>query len=227
MAQSFKWRTEVTEFFAVVLAVVVGLAADEWRQGFQDRALERTYLERLEADLVSGRERITMYGLRFAEVGDATGRLIGLLEAKGPVVDTTEFLDLAIKAGRSGFSRDVVMYGATYDELLATGNLGLIRDPTLRQSIVEHFRGARVLVEELEELPLGYNARFKSLTGHRAARYATGSLTLSPEASARLLFQLPGDERVLAELRHFQAELAGGRFFQRALESIDDLLEEL
>ena len=63
MAQSFKWRTEVTEFFAVVLAVVVGLAADEWRQGFQDRALERTYLERLEADLVSGRERIAILPL--------------------------------------------------------------------------------------------------------------------------------------------------------------------
>ena len=65
MTQSSKWRARVAEFVAVVLAVVVGLAADEWRQSFQDRALEASYLSRMEADLASGRERIEDYRLRF------------------------------------------------------------------------------------------------------------------------------------------------------------------
>ena len=160
-------------------------------------------------------------------MGDATGQLITLLEAESPVVDTTRFLALAVKAAQSGFSRNVVTYSATYDELLATGNLGVIRDDGLRQAIVEHFRQAQEVVEELEDLPLEYNARFKSLTGYAAARYASGAITLSPQATTMLLSELPGNGQVLAELRHFQAELMEAIFFQRALESIDDLLERL
>ena len=100
-------------------------------------------------------------------------------------------------------------YSATYDELIATGNLRVIRDPVLRQTIVEHFRVALELVEELEDLPLGYNARIKALTGTAPARYVSGAAVMSPEVRARLIGELPGDEQALLDLRQFQAELMG------------------
>ena len=227
MARTAKWRRGFGEFLIIVAGVIVGLAADEWRESLQDRARESDYLERLEADLLTGRARIEPYALRFSEVAGAVEQLIGVLESRDPVVDTAAFLALTAQAGASGFDRDGLVYSATYDELIATGNLGIIRNRELRRHIVEHFRVARTLVEDVEELPMEYNVRLKSLTGLRPAAYPAASGPYSHQTIDRVLRELLGNEEVLSELRHFQAEFAEGSFFQEALNAIDELLSRL
>lgn len=227
MARTFNWGKGVAEFAIVVVGVVVGLAADEWRQGFRERAMERGYLQRLEADLILGRERIAGHAARFSAASEAAGELIRLLEADNESTDPDRLVALAATAGQTGFHRSLMIYRTTYDELLATGYLGIIRDDKLRRAIVEHFRLADSLLEEADEIPQLYNKRFKSITGVRPVEYATGSVTMAPEVRARLLTLLRNDPEILAELRYFYAELAGAQQFQTSLDGIDDLLRQL
>ncbi len=215
------------EFVAIVLGVVLALAADEWRQGLQDRASEQGYLERLEADLTAGLEQIQGHRDRFVAAGKSAEELIHLLEQDAAGTSPDRLLELAVLASRTGFSRSALTYRTTYDELLMTRGLGLIRSETLRRVLIEHFRGADALLEEVEELPQAFNARFKRLTGVRAVSVIGGPESLGTIPQANLLRTLRTEPAVLEELRYFSAELAGGLYFDRSTQSLEELLAEV
>jgi len=217
-------RRGLTEFVVVVLGVVVGLAADEWRQGLQDRGREGVYLEQLTEDLGSGRVRVANYQDRIMRVAAAADSLIQGIESGEPVVDTAAFVRLAALAGQAGMNRSDITYSATYEELISSGDLALIRDAELRRAIVDHFRVAAYMVEEVEDLPLGYNAWFKSQTGHAPARFASGDEVPPRDMSRRLVRGLFSDPVALGALRQFRAEIGQGAFIETGLASADALL---
>jgi len=225
VASRERLRRGLTEFVAVVLGVVVGLAADEWRQGLQDRGRERVYLEQLAEDLTSGRARVANYQDRFMRVATAVDSLIRRIESGEPVADTAGFVRLASTAGQVGINRNDITYSATYEELISSGDLGLIRDAELRRTIVDHFRIASFVIEEVEELPLGYNTWFKIQTGYAPAQFASGEETPPHDVSRRLVRGLFSDPQAMGALREFRAELRDGAFLAAGLASASALLE--
>jgi len=227
VTNSIPWSRIVAEGVVIVISILLAFGIDAWWDATLERGLEREYLTRLEADLESGRTRIDLYGTRFSDVADAVEQLIGRLASSAPIPDTTELVALAVKAGRTGFSSDFLTYDATYQELLSTGNLGVIRDADLRQALVEHFRVARALVEEVQDLPQDYSVRIKSSLGYAPSEYERGSVTMTPESEERLLGAILGRDEALMELRHLQSELRVGLFFSEAITAIDDLLARL
>lgn len=227
MTNSIPWSRIVAEGVVIVVSILMAFGIDAWWDATLERGLEREYLSRLEADLESGRSRIGGYGDRFSDVANAVEQLIGRLASSAPIADTAELVALAVKAGQTGFSSDFLTYDATYQELLSTGNLGVIQDADLRQALVEHFRAARALVEEVQDLPQAYSVRVKSVLGYAPSEYERGSVTMTSESEERLLGAIFGGDGALMELRHLQSELRAGLFFGTAITAIDDLLAQV
>jgi len=138
------------EFLVIVIGVLVALAVDEWSSSVQERELEREYLQSLAIDLG---EDSTAYAAALApNVEEALTALRTIVPVArgigGMPSDTVEFLRLMRE---STFS--VTQFEerrTTFEELLATGNLSLIRSAELRASIVSYYEHARLSTSRSE-----------------------------------------------------------------------------
>jgi hypothetical protein len=124
------------EFFLIVLGVVVALGIDRWVQEIDDNRSEREYLERLASD-VRANEGIFSSMLQDWEASQkAASDLLGMIEGTSARPSSTGLLVAVARAGatNTGLFRD-----ASFQDLAATGNLRLIRDPELRTDLVHYF----------------------------------------------------------------------------------------
>jgi hypothetical protein len=124
------------EFFLVVLGVVVALAIDRWVQEIDDNRNERDYLERLASD-VRANESIFSFMLQDWEASQqAASDLLAVIEGSSARPSSTGLLAAVARAGatNTGLFQD-----ASFQDLAATGNLRLIKDPDLRTSLVRYF----------------------------------------------------------------------------------------
>ena len=127
------WFAVAIEFVIVIAGVVIGFQITEWRGQQSDRQLEIYYLERLHADLVG-----TLEDYYANAVWDDTQ-----LEAEEVALNALRTCTLD-ESERNDFVRGIIFLGninpvplrwETADELIATGNIGLIRDLELRERL--------------------------------------------------------------------------------------------
>lgn len=124
------WFTVFVETMIVVMGVFVGLQANNWNEA---RATDRRsveFTERLRADLLEEYwvyQYLTNY---FGEVLANADRAVADLEGGAPLSDEA----LLIAAYRATQNKIRTRRRATYDELTSTGEIGLIRDKTMRDT---------------------------------------------------------------------------------------------
>ena len=87
-----RWRRALGELLIIIFGVLIALWAENWRQTLQDRGLERTYLERLAADL--RRDTAEISEMMALTVGRAryAGIVLKALEEGEPGVSPDEFI---------------------------------------------------------------------------------------------------------------------------------------
>ena len=133
------WTAIWIEFVLLVCGVFLGIQAANWNETRRDRALETEYIERLQRDFHAIDTRLGQNVLRWQQKTAAPVRLLADLEAfqeqgAWPRAKADMLKDLndtpngAIPAPRA----------ATYVELLAVGKLGLIRNSTLRDALLDY-----------------------------------------------------------------------------------------
>jgi len=125
-----------TEFVVIVLGVLIALAVDEWVDGIDDRAAERTYLAGLRADLVrdsASHAAMADGWSRSAEYGET---LLGVVQGQ-QLPNTVSLLFLVREAGNVSIPQTAA---ATYEDLVSSGKLSLIEDMELRIAITEYYR---------------------------------------------------------------------------------------
>lgn len=125
------------EFVVVVLGVAVALAADSWRQGLGDRRAESEYIGRMAAELEAGLPQIQLHRGRVVEALAASDSLL-MLDAAAR--EPAALASLIIRSARYGFVAESIELDQTYNEMLATGSLGLIRSSEMRREIASYFR---------------------------------------------------------------------------------------
>jgi len=159
--RELRWSHVLVELLLLVVGILVALAVDGWIDDRRDARTERQYLERLQRDLdrnvaildefISFEERQTADGIR------AYRALRG--------VDDDDREEIAAALGHLAHRRTLWLVRATYEDLLSTGNLGLIRDATARDGVVRLYqeverttavidRNNMVLVDQMYGLPL-------------------------------------------------------------------------
>lgn len=147
------------EFAVIVVGVVVALGFDEWRQSMADMAEEDRYLRRLAEDLTGDI--------------DSWESLLGYLESKDQALSRLEAWTSDPAISNEQDARKIVediataaVYAgsipppriATYEDLLSTGNLDLIRDEEFRTNLLNYYFQIQNGVNRINARTTGYNS---------------------------------------------------------------------
>lgn len=125
-----QWTAVGIELVIVVLGVFIGLQVSNWNQERTTTQQATNFANRLKTDL---REEDWAYQLQIAynrEVLANADRTVSVLEGKTTMADEA----LLVSAYRATQYKERLRRRSTYDELISTGTIGLIRDRTLRDT---------------------------------------------------------------------------------------------
>jgi hypothetical protein len=124
------WTGVLIELVIVVLGVFIGMQVSNWNQERVTDEQAAVFTERLKADL-RGEDWSYQFLLTYnREVLANANRAVDALEGRATLSDEA----LLIAAYRATQYRQRNRRGATYDELISTGTIGLIRNQTLRDT---------------------------------------------------------------------------------------------
>jgi hypothetical protein len=132
------WAYAIGELAIVVLGVLIALGVNNWNEERLDRRLEHRYMGGLVRDL---REdtlelgRALALAEQFAENGTSVLRV-----AKGGDPERTP-ADFLRSIEFAGFLYFPIHTRPTYDELVSTGNLSLLRDAGLKRDLAAYYAG--------------------------------------------------------------------------------------
>lgn len=129
-----RWTQVFIELLLLVVGILIALAIDGWMEDRQDAKKERLYLERLVRDFDQDREILQEF-VEFEERQAADAVLAYRPLCGGIEVADREAVVRALDHLTT--RRTVRLARATYSDMLATGNLRLVRDARLRDRIVK------------------------------------------------------------------------------------------
>lgn len=211
-----RWGQVMLELALLIVGILIALAVDGWMDERRDARLELAYFERLERDLDQSLQTMDEF-VAFERLQTADGVLAyrGLRGVPG-----VEREQVAAAVVHLANRRTLRLQGATYRELLSTGNLRLIRSQELREAIVRLYEDAertttvvdrnnQLLVDQAYGLPLldsglvapRFSTNIPAISGQLQALQAR--IALPPDPAADRLWQLPADapERTLLASR--------------------------
>jgi hypothetical protein len=159
--REMRWAQVLVELALLIVGILVALAVDGWIEDRRDARLEREYLGRLERDLAQNLDILNEF-VEFEGRQIADGVLV-YRALRG--ADATDREAVAEAISHLTHRRTLRLVRATYEDLLSTGNLGLIRDAALRDTIVKLYeetdrtttlvdRNNQQLVDHLFTLPM-------------------------------------------------------------------------
>jgi hypothetical protein len=126
----------VAELVLVIAGVLIALAVDGWISDSRDRQTEVVYLELLARDIEGIRHQIDLQIEFEKERIDTTATVYAALTTSDPTIKRAEIGPLlAMLVTR----RTLSLGSATYDQMVSSGHLQLIRNHELRNMIVRFF----------------------------------------------------------------------------------------
>jgi hypothetical protein len=126
----------VAELVLVIAGVLIALAVDGWISDSRDRRTEAVYLELLAQDIEGIRRQADLQIEFEKEKIDAAARAYAALTTADPRTKQAEISSsLALLISR----RTLSLRSATYDQMVSSGHLQLIRNHELRNKIVRFF----------------------------------------------------------------------------------------
>jgi Family of unknown function (DUF6090) len=136
-AKTQNWFAVMLDFFVVVIGVFIGIEVANWNQARQDRQEERRYYGQLLVDL-RGDLGTFSRAERLADRYDEAAQLvIDRLSGKTPPEASPGRMATAIH--HAGFIYIPYASRGTYNELVSTGNLGLLRNSQLKSEIANYY----------------------------------------------------------------------------------------
>jgi hypothetical protein len=157
------WRPSPAWFAAEITVVVVGvliaLALNAWWAGRQDAAQEATYLRQLAADLRATERQAVRTDSASVQSERATGQLLrAYYRPRVPPADSVQ--RWLVESVSYNSVRPVL---GTLEALVATGDLGLVRDDSLRSAVTAYLDFSREALTTHERFASKWNARVDAL----------------------------------------------------------------
>jgi len=124
------WFAVAIDFVIVVVGVFIGLQVQEWNTARQARARGEAYSARLTDDLRYEGWNYEYLIAYYKDVRENAERALAAM-TDGPALSDEQFLISAYRASQYIFNET---RRSTYDEMIATGDIGLIADQQLRET---------------------------------------------------------------------------------------------
>ena len=149
------WVAVTLDLLVVVIGIVIAFQVNRWYEAGKDRGLEHGYLERLRSDLETETAQ-------FEEIVARTELRLGqvrLLEAAiaSPAAAAARPADLVRAVEQVTWRSFPVITAYTYQELLSSGRMTLLRSEDLRQRLAEYY----TLIEDSRRLGFGEDDQYK------------------------------------------------------------------
>ena len=186
LSQSLKdqnWMAIAIEFVLLVLGVFLGIQVSNWNSERENRQKAAVFTERLKDDLRAESWRYQFLLAYYRDVRDATEAAANALSGKAPLSNEA----LLINAYRATQYKQGAARRATYDELISTGNIGLIEDRKLLGLAVRAYSIATIDNTVREGNESAYRALFRMTVSNDVQR------ALARQCGDRYI--LPGDYR--------------------------------
>ncbi|HSE13242.1 MAG TPA: DUF6090 family protein [Rudaea sp.] len=135
-----QWTAVVIEIAIVVLGVFIGIQVSNWNEDRENDRKAAVFTERLKADL---REEDWRYQLMITynrQVLENAERAVDALDGTAPLPEEA----LLVSAYRATQYKQGLRRRTTYDELISTGAIGLIRDQSLRDTAMRNYNSATI-----------------------------------------------------------------------------------
>ncbi len=209
----------------IVGSILLAFGIQAWWDERQERIEEREIIERLISDVQADIQGIEQ-GLSFLPRKEASLRRVdSLLNAPDPgPKDPVMFLEDVIYGSQYGWSQAEAQR-ITFDELLGSGGVSLIRDAELRVAISDYYEDHAALQPRIDER----EGQYPSISYRLVPRY--NEFELAPDLSEAQLERLVSGvfESVLREHVVSEINLAGfiGTRFQELRQAAVALLSEL
>lgn len=129
-------RWVLGETLIVVVGVMIALAVDSWREDRRDERTEEQYLSSLLEDLDSDFAELDRAGRQSRSAAAGARTVLDVLGGRAPPLPGDS---LALAVEYAGFLYFPAYFPYTFDELVSTGNLRIIRDPELRREIASYY----------------------------------------------------------------------------------------
>ena len=141
-----QWGAIATELTIVVLGVFIGMQVSNWNQQREINQKAAVFTAHLKADLRHEDWRLQMIIAYSREVRANAERAIAALDSGVNIDDE----DLLVSAYRASQYVNDLRARATYDELISTGSIALIRDQDLRDKAMAIYNNDNIdnVVEE-------------------------------------------------------------------------------
>lgn len=210
----------ISELLIVTLGVLIALALDSWNDARLERRVEDEVLGWFISDVEADTAFFTWWSDAVAEKLAALQQVSEILTKPNSVVtDSQEFLNAVTVGSYYGWNQPSINR-TTFDELVSSGNLGLIGDPRVRRRIIEYYymvddsRG-RMLARRTEYAPIAYRLI------PRASEFA-------PQEMDGAQLHLTIDAIRRSDLSdHMVAESNFGMFIQSMIVPLDSLARDL
>jgi hypothetical protein len=136
-AKAQNWFAVTLDFFIVVIGVFIGIEVANWNQTRQDRQEERRYYGQLLLDLKGDLKTFSQAERRADKHDESAQLVIDRLGGKDAPQLSPGRMATAIH--RAGYIYIPYTSRGTYNELVSTGNLGLLRDSHLKSEIANYY----------------------------------------------------------------------------------------
>jgi len=134
------WTAVAIELLIVILGVFLGMQVSNWNQDRTTNQQAAVFTEHLKADLREEDWRYQLMITYYGEVRTNAERAVDALDGTAPLADEA----LLVSAYRATQYKQGLRRRSTYDELISTGTIGLIRDQSLRDTAMRNYNSATI-----------------------------------------------------------------------------------
>lgn len=130
-----QWGAIVTEIIIVIIGVFIGIQVSNWNEDRETRKKAGIFTARLTEDL---RKEAWAYAylIQYNRETNANQRRVLDAMAGKATLSEEQFMISAYRATQFIYN---IRFRATYDELVSTGNIGLVADEQLRETAISIF----------------------------------------------------------------------------------------
>ena len=151
----------IGEIVLVVLGILIALSINNWNEDRIARILERKYLESIRKELdINIRTALSLK--KFNDFQIQNGEVILDCLDNNYTQDQTE---LAVAIAHLGFQTPVNYIKNVWNELYATGNIGIIQNDSIKNNLIELYLDMNDVISHEEQEWSKYNFGYRRLVG--------------------------------------------------------------